>query len=1075
MKLTIILTVGFCFSAAAGGFSQSITLSEKDAKLESVIRKVTKQCGYYFIYRNEWMAGAKKVDVEVVNASLKQVLDICFKGQPLSYSIVGNMVVIAKDPTPANDATLPDVPKQIDIAGVVMNEQRLPLAGASVAVKGTSNGTTTDQQGRFSLRQVDEKAVLQISFVGYQSQEQPVNRSVELSIRLKQSDSKLDETIIIGYGTTTRKKNIGSVSSISTEEISKQPVGNVLNALQGRMAGAYVTQSNGVPGSRVSINIRGTGSLDARVGAQPLYIVDGVPFMMMTGSSSNDLNEKGTFSAAGGISPFNVINPGDIERIDILKDADATAIYGTKGTNGVVLITTKKGKAGKTKLDVNVYQGWGKVAKFVPLMNTQQYLQMRREAFANDGLTPTAGSAPDLMLWDSTADTNWQEKYLGGTASTTDAQVAIAGGDQRTRFILNTGYHRETLVFPGNNSDVRISGRVNVDHNSLDKKFNATVSVSYAMDKSKLLRNDLSAIYNLPPNMPLHKPDGSLWWNANFVNPESYQLLRYFGKTFNLITSTALRYTILPGLDIKASFGYNHLSLEQNNQYPAVSRNPLTTVPTNSAEFANISQCSYIAEPQLTYNRELFGGKLSALLGTTFQQSQFSSTYFLADNYGTAALLGSPAGAGTYNPPTVSNLLYRYNSVFGRLSYDWASKYLFNGVLRRDGSSRFGPGMRFGNFWSVGGAWIFSNELFAKNLSFLSFGKLRGSYGKTGNDIILDYQYRSLFVSRTPYQNSPAIAPSGIDNPLLHWQSTYKLEFGLDLGFLKDRILLAANYYRARNPDQLGSVVLGSQSGFNNYFANFDALIRNTGYEFELNTINVQTKDFKWTSSFNVTIPRTIVARANPLFFTANVLRPGQPLTAELRYVFKGLDEQGRGLYKDFRKDSVTLTPNVTFDKAVTGYSAPQAYGGFNNQLNYKNFELSFFFQFTKQQGFKYPIPSPGVLTRGNQTPIFLNAWRKPGDNSAFPRYSTSPGSYVNFIQADAIWGDASFIRLRNVNLSYTLPASVVKKIKMDRARVYLQAQNVWWTSNRKYVFDPETYMSLPPLRVITAGINFSF
>lgn len=417
---------------------------------------------------------------------------------------------------------------------------------------------------------------------------------------------------------------------------------------------------------------------------------------------------------------------------------------------------------------------------------------MRKEAYENDGITPNAASAPDLLLWDQTANTDWQKRYLGGTADMTDAQATVSGGDQRTRFLLNAGYHHETPVFPGDYKDQRISTRLNVDHYSLDKKFNANISINYSYGKTNLTGRDLSTLYNLPPNLPLYNPDGSLYWYSGFLNPESYLRVKYIGKTNNLMTNAILRYTILPGLDIKASFGFNKVQLDQNTQSPAISKNPQTGTPTNSATFANIEQSSYILEPQITYVKTISKGKLSALIGTTFQNSINNALQLSGDNYSTASLLGSITGAGTVDNPRYNYTQYRYNSLFGRLNYDWQSKYLLNAVVRRDGSSRFGPGRKFGNFWSLGAGWIFSNEPFAKSISFLTFGKIRSSYGVTGNDQIQDYLYRSFFTSAGTYQNGASLAPSRIDNPSLHWQTTKKLEFGLDLSFLKGRIDLTA-------------------------------------------------------------------------------------------------------------------------------------------------------------------------------------------------------------------------------------------------------------------------------------------
>ena len=1087
MKLTLILLIGCCFGANANSFAQKITLAERNVSLETVFKKIEQQTGYTFVYRDEWMAKAKKVDVNLINASLDQVLAKCFENQPLTYAIVGNAIVIKQKAadTPEQE-TVAEEPA-IDVSGTVTDDRGNPIPSVSVVVPGTPLGGMTNEKGEYIIRNAPENAKLLFSYVGYQSQTISINGRSVINTVLKIESKNLDETVVIGYGTTTKRKSTGSISSITAEEIAKQPVGNALNTLQGRIPGAVVFQQNGLPGSRVAIQIRGVNSLNS--GQQPLYIVDGVPFNMIDQAvpATNDLNSFGIFSANRGISPFAVINPNDIERIDVLKDADATAIYGTKAANGVVLITTKKGKAGKTKLDVNIYRGQGKVSRFIPLMNTQQYLQMRREAFANDGITPTTANAPDLLVWDTTKYTNWQEKYLGGTANTTDAQATISGGDARTRFLFATGYHKETTVFPGDFSDDRISVRFNADHNSLDRKFNVALTATYSYNKTNLLGTDLSSAYNLPPNMPIYNPDGTLFWNANFTNPESYLLQPYIGKINNLLANSVLRYTILPGLDLKASLSYNNVTIEQNLQQPALSKNPIGTTPTNSARFANINQNAYTIEPQLTYTRDILKGRLMFLAGGTWQSSLNSGTTITGDNYSNPALLSTLAGAGTYTGISAPYTLYKYNAFFGRINYDWESKYILNINFRRDGSSRFGPDHRFGNFGSIGGAWVFTNENFiADLLPFLSFGKIRSSYGLTGSDQIQDYQYLTTFTTTSGaggYQGSAVLSPSRIDNPNLHWETNKKFEVGLDLAFLKDRIQLTADYYRNRSDNQLGFLRMGTQSGFNSYTSNFDALIQNKGWEFDLSSTNFTSKDFEWRTSFNITIPSTKLLEASPQYFSYNQMSLGQPLSYVMRYNYRGVDPQtGRPLYKDFTKDSLTFTPNFNTDRSVIGYTAPKFYGGLNNIISYKGFELSFFFQFSKQDGNILPGSAPGVLSNGNQTTLWLDRWQKPGDVKTLPKATTTSSIYSSYSGSDAIWGDASYMRLRNMVLSYNFPQAVASKLKMDNLRFYLQGQNlVTWTKN-KYVSDPETIATInqspvvmPPLRVFTAGINCTF
>jgi TonB-linked SusC/RagA family outer membrane protein len=1086
MKLTTILLLMACVQLSAAGNAQRISISGQNISLKKVFADIQKQSGYSFLYFEEDLQNAKKVNLNVRDEELSQVLKEVFEKQPLTYTVIEKTIVVKEKKVVAETPpAITEAVAAIDITGIITDENGNPLARASIRVKGSAMGTVSDNNGQFALRQVNENAVLVISYVGYETLEYPVRGGRSLTIRLKQSESKLNETMVIGYGTTTRRKSTGSVSSVTAEEISKQPVANPLNTLQGRVPGAIVYQSNGLPGSRVTIQIRGVNSLNS--GQQPLYIIDGVPFNIIDQSvpSTNDVNSFGIFSANRGISPFSVINPNDIERIDILKDADATAIYGTKAANGVVLITTKKGKAGKTKLDVNVYRGEGKASHFVPMLNTQQYLQMRREAFANDGLTPTTANAPDLLVWDTTQNTNWQKKYLGGTAHTTDAQATISGGDIRTRFLFSSGYHKETTVFPGDFSDDRISVRFNADHNSLDRKFNVSVTTSYSYNKSNLLSTDLSNIYNLPPDMPVRNADGSLFWNSNFTNPESYLLQAYTGNIYNLIANSVLRYTILPGLDVKTSLSFNKITIDQNQQLPAYSKNPIGTTPTNSARFANLDQRSYTIEPQATYTKNIGQGRLILLAGGTWQSSLNAGTTISADNYSNPALLGTPQGAGNYTSISSPYTLYRYNSFFSRLNYDWLSKYLLNINFRRDGSSRFGPDHRFGNFGSVGAGWVFTNEKFvASALPFVSFGKLRASYGVTGSDQIQDYQYLTSFSTSSGtlgYQGAATLSPSRINNPDLHWETNKKFEVGLDLGLLKDRVQLTTDYYVNRSGNQLGFLRMGTQSGFNSYSSNFDALIQNKGWEFELSSTNISTKSFEWKTSLNITVPSTKLLEASPQYFSYNQKALGQPLSYVMRYFYRGVDPQtGKPMYRDFGKDSLTFTPNFNNDRGIIGFTAPYLYGGISNSLSYKNIELSFFFQFSRQDGSILPGTIPGGLSTANVPAVWLDRWHKPGDVTSLPRASTI--SDFNYGSSSATWGDASYARLRNAMIAYNFPAALIGKLKMSNLRIYLQGQNlITWTKN-KYVSDPETVATsnqssvvMPPLRVITAGINCSF
>jgi len=1100
MKLTVFLILGACLHVSAGAMAQKVSIHAKNISIGEVFNKIKQQTGYLFIYNDKDIDKAMPVSIDLKNASVEEALTATFKGQPLTYEIKATTVFIsarasAKPETPAPAASGDSPLPPPAVRGRVVNENGEPVAGVTVSIKGGASVAVTNEKGEFILTSVDPGATLVFTAVNMEAYETRLRGRTDLVLNMTTKTSKLDELVMIAYGTSSKRRNTGSVSSVTSEDIAKQPVANPLNALEGRMAGAYVTQSNGLPGSNVNILIRGTSTLSN--GTIPLYIIDGVPFNIQNQATpaTNALNSYGLSGANGNISPFSMINPADIERIDILKDADATAIYGTRAANGVVLITTKKGKAGKTKLDVNVYQGAGKVAHFIDMLNTPQYLAMRRKAFANDGITPTAANAPDLFTYDTTKYTNWQKKYAGGTASTTDAEATVSGGDMRTRFLLNAGYHRESTVFPGDMDDQRLSVRWYSEHNSLDRRFNAVVSAIYSFDQSNLISADpsgsgdlLSSTFTLPPDYTLHNSSGSLFWDPNYTNPESRLLLKYIGKTNNLVANTQLRYTIIPGLDLKTNLGFTKVGLNQNIQSPIAAQNPINT-PTNNAQFATVDQQSYTVEPQLTYTKKISQGVLNVLAGGAWQRSLNTSTTIRGTNYSNPNLLASVSGAATYSPGG-TNTLYKYNAFFGRVNYSWQDKYIVNGNIRRDGSSRFGPGHRFGTFGSVGGAWIMSNESFFKPASaVISFAKLRSSYGITGNDQITDYQFLATYSTgsaATAYQGSSILSPSfNVANPDLHWETNKKLEFGMDLGFLKDRILLTANYYRNRSDNQLSSITVASQTGYNSRTDNFKALLENKGFEFELTTRNIVSKNFTWRTSLNLTIPRNKLLQVDPSYFFASSYVLGHSIHQVLRYTYKGVDPTtGNPLYKNVSKDTLTFTPNYTTDRSLATEGDPTWYGGVQNEFQYKGWNFSFFVQVTKQVGEIYPsgvqtgpgLPgAPGAL--GNVSAWWLKAgmWQNPGDNARAPKASTLYSVYSYMGGSTYAYGDNSFVKLRNISLSYTLPTGWISPLKLTSCRLYLQAQNVLTLTKNKIAFDPETGTSMPPLRVITAGLNCSF
>ncbi len=1101
MRLSVcfgaILVFSFNLFAAERSSGQSIkdkkiSYQVNNKSLKSALDELQDKSGFSIFYPSAKVNAYNSITVSSGSRTVEEILLLLLKGTELDFRQDGNKIILSEKTKPVN----PEVQPVRHLTGIVVDLDDDPLPGVTVSFKfDRQTYTATDENGQFGTTINNERDTLVFSFIGYISQKIPVtNIGTSIKVMLKPSDNILNEVVVIGYGTSTRRDLTGAVSSITAADIAKQPVQDPLNALEGRVTGAVITQSSGLPGASVNILIRGQNSLSA--GTVPLYVIDGVPFNINDGSSpsNNSLNSNGLFGANQFVSPFSIINPNDIERIDILKDADATAIYGARGGNGVVLVTSKKGKAGKSKVNINLYQGIGKVTRFIDVMNTQQYLQMRHQAINNDGLTPDPGDDPDLLVWDTTKNTNWQKKYLGGTAHLTDAQTSISGGSENTRFIFTNGFHRETTVYPGDFNDQRYTSRFNLDHNSNNRKFNMNLSANYSYDYSVLPQSDLSSTFNLPPNYPLYNSDGTLYWDSQgaYTNPQSYFLQTNGNKTNSLIANLQMRYTLFTGLDLKLNVGYNNISLAQSQQIPALSQSPAFGPPTNNANFANSSQSFYSVEPQINYNRKISKGVLTLLAGATLQRSANQSTTIYAQGFSNPDLMSTPAGASA-NQVYATDILYKFSSLFGRATYNWDGKYIINGTLRTDGSSRFGSNHPFGTFYSVGGAWIFTKEDFFKNnLSFLSFGKLKGSFGITGNDQIGDYQYLPTYSSSNGstklYQGAGTLSLSGIPNPNLEWETDKKLDFGIDLGFLKDRILFNADYYRNRSSNQLGYLTVAEQSGVNSYSGNLPALIQNRGFEFELNTTNVAGKSFTWKTSFNLTIPKSELLSVSPSYFYADDYVLGYPITQQRVYNFVGVDTQ-TGLPNFKAADgSITSNPDYDNDRTVIEDTSPKFYGGISNDFTYGNFSFSFFIQYTKQTGIINPgsFYVPGVFSSfygGNGYASQTNLWNGPGSNSKLPEATTQFYLYAfTYGQSNAVYGDNSFVKLKNVSLSYKLPDATVKKLGMDQLKIYAQGQNLYtWTKN-KISFDPEQGLSdftgsavMPPLRVITLGLNATF
>ncbi len=1105
--ISIILLLAFANHTSA----QNVTLNESGATLEKLFKLIEKQTGYSFIYKLEAIRDAKKVDINVKNTALNTVLQTIFQGQPCVYNLVGKTIIIkeAEKKKEEPPTTAPSEPSLINVHGKVINEKGDPVPGINIAIKGTKRTYTTDDYGEYFIKDVDPQASLSFKAITIEPFEIKVNGRKELfTYPAKTHTSQLDEVQTIAYGKRSKRYNTGDQNTITAEEIGKMPIRDPLQAISGKVPGVIITENSGMPGARINVQIRGQNTLPLSLANnpydQPLFIIDGVIFAPQdnsinqisslsssNGTADNMMNSSGNM---GGMSAMSSINPEDIETIDVLKDADATSIYGSRGANGVILITTKKGKAGKTQFSFKASTGASFVTRTIPMMNTQQYLQMRHEALKNDGLTPNITNAPDLLIYDTTGYTDWQ-KYFFTTAHSTNINASASGGSANTTFHVGVGYNQTSTVFRGTSPTSLLSINAGFSHQSSDKKLTVAFSTnsSYSLINS-MLSGNLTQLQR-PPDYPRSQqnPDGSFVWVYNGVhvgNDLAYALRSYTLQNYNTIDNLKFTYRLLPGLSVGTSLGYSGFSSNEYFKNPASSNDPASGILQGSANFATNNLRSWQVEPQLDYTKRWGKMSFGLLAGATIQQQSNTTSRISAGGYTNDALLSGLAGATTVGAG-YGYTQYKYAAAFGRVNMIYNDRYIMNITARRDGSSRFGPGRQFGNFASISGGWLFMQEKFMKQaLPSISFGKLRISYGTTGSDNVGDYQYLPLWTGNSAgntFQGSSTFTPQILFNPDFSWSLNKKLEAGLDLGFLHDRLLFNISWYQNRSGNQLIQYRLPYATGFSTVTKNFPAVVQNSGIEISLNFTTVKTQSFTWSSNLNFSIPKNKLIAFDGLATSpfASYLTIGRSTANVRAYHYLGINDT-TGIYQfDDGKGNPTYAPdiNVAYGASVIDMT-PQFQGGFNNSFTWKGFHLDITMSISKQWHRNYiSVLSNGYYVDGstNFPTIYLSHWQQPGDNSIFEKLTTSSSSPAGKAQSylansDVTYSDDILMRVRNISLSYSISSSrFQKKTGIQNLNFYINMQNPF-TITRFIGNDPESFITgVPPLKTIVAGLQFTF
>ena len=976
------------------------------------------------------------------------------------------------------------------VSGTVTSaDDKSALPGASVSLKGTRIGTTTDSKGKFSIN-AKANSTLVFSFVGYKTIEIAIGGKSIINASLPTSDNALDEVVVVGYGTSLKKDLSGSVASVSAEEIKSMPITSFEQGMQGRVAGVQVMQGNSAPGGAPQVRIRGANTVLG--GNEPLYVIDGVPVYNSELENNSNLNV--------GTQPSNAlasINPNDIVSMEILKDASATAIYGARGANGVVIITTKRGKSGdRGKITFEAYHGIQEISNKLDLMNSQDYIKILNERTTNFGGAPLISNPSSYS-----SNTDWQDFFFR-KAAMSNYSLNFSGGSDKNQYSVSGNWFTQDGVIQQTDFN-RGSIRVNLD-NRLNDKFKVTTSVTASRSINNRSLN--WALMNALQLTPLLSPYDQ---NGNFVNLTSTanfggeNPIETLYKTSDKLIVDRFLGNVLGEYTIANGFTYSvRLAMDNLNQHNDIYVKKGSFIyPSPGATVKENKGTNYVIEHLLSF-KKAFGQnhRLNATAGYTWQENnniffQQSGSGFQFDDFGTYNLGAASITNSNQSYKNVSTLL----SYLGRVNYIFNDKYIFTLTGRADGSSRFGDNNKWGFFPSGALAWRVSNENFMKPIRFINDLKLRTSYGMTGNQEIGLYNSISRFSAVQGVMGNPLVAyvgyvPTSLANPNLKWEINKQFDFGLDLAVLNNKFTLTADYYQKRTDDLLANLPIPGSSGFSSILINSGS-IENKGVELAINASVIEKNNLKWNIGGNISKNETQVLKlavATKQFFTANIpspldrpvniIREGEVLSAFWGYKEDGLNEKGDIKYKDINGDG-KIDGN---DQTILGSPFPNLIYGFNSKMNYKGFTLTVFLQGVA--GVKVfnsnDFMIANSMTRiSNQLNEVNDRWtlQNPNPNAKYPRASTT-----QMLVSDRFVQDADYLRLKNILLSYDLPVDKFGLKWMEGAKIYVSAQNIL-TFTQYHGYDPEVSQtgsnslikgldrgSYPANKTFTVGLNLS-
>ena len=976
-------------------------------------------------------------------------------------------------------------------------EDGTALPGVNVVLKGTASGTVTDVNGNYSLSVPANGGVLVFSFIGLTTEEISIDARSVVDIQMSPDVTQLSEVVITGVGERSKASYAGSISTLGAEMIENKPLATIDQALQGNVAGLQLNASSGVPGSTQDIRIRGLSSITAN--NQPLFVIDGVPMVSTLNQADVEADPP-----QGTLGVLSAINSNDIESISVLKDATATALYGARGSNGVIIITTKKGKSGKAQFSFNAQYGFVDRAVDTPkMLNAAQYEELVYESLINAGYGPDADFIRENVYdteWDGITNTDWFDEVSNDNAVSQQYDLSARGGGENVNYFASVGYFQQDGVNIASDFE-RITGKVNVTA-QLSEKF----SLSNSLTGSNITQNgqlENGAYFGSPegtaiflfPNLSPYNNDGTynLDLNTGFYNPfwvrDNTIKERIQSR---IINNTQLTYEIIPNLEFVSTLGLDYLSTEEL-YYDAPGYGDSRDVNGSSQMYTN-RNFNYVFKNQLNYSltlNELHDINVSAIYEA--QGNKYKLLGARGNQYASEGLFYvSSAG----NPDDIDGFIQDWyiNSISGVLTYGFNDQIYVDASLRREGNSRFSRDNRWGTFYAIGASWVFTNSSFASNLSWLNSGKLRTSYGKTGNAGVGLNTYQSVLSFSGDYNGLAAVYPSQIGNSQLTWENAAQFNVGLDIE-LFERFTATVEYYNRRNYDLLLDVPVSRTTGFNDQVQNIGKLITK-GVELKLNTNVIKKSDFSWNIGLNLTtvdnevtkLPKDGEGQEIGILTSTRHVTEGHQVYEWYMPQWAGVNpETGEPLWLAGEEgNELTSVYSEAGDRYQGASALPTFYGGVNTNLNYKGiyFNANVYYStgnMVYDTWASYTQSDGSRILTSNQYARMMDRWQKPGDISENPRNIYSSASQSSAVSTRRLY-DGEYLRLRNASVGYQFPSAITSKVGLNSLNIYLQGTNLFtWVKDDKLEFDPEVkadgFLDLTgaPARVISLGLKANF